>query len=311
MVIEFHRRMLADAVRSAAFEAALRAVIRPGETTVADIGAGTGVLGFMAARLGAREVHLIEQGGIIELAAHLADANRIPGLQFWQAHSAEIEDPPQVDVVVAEILGNLALEENALETLADARRFLKPGGTIIPARIEQWLAPVVTDRLWRELKTWHGVPLGLDFSLAEAMSFDNLYVRTVQPADLLPGADVARRWDTLDFSGELTGARRGTVMWNVTETATVYGLALWWRAELTPGLWLSTAPTDPTTHWEQVYAPLQEPLPLMPGDSLQVELQSETGGGEAGIGLRWRASQLRHGQALAMRQHDIGRGHIG
>ncbi len=42
MLIEFHRKMLADGVRSAAFEAALRRVIRPGETTVADIGAGTG-----------------------------------------------------------------------------------------------------------------------------------------------------------------------------------------------------------------------------------------------------------------------------
>ena len=59
MLIEFHRKMLADKVRSAAFEAALRRVITAGETTVADIGAGTGVLGFMAQRLGAREVHLI------------------------------------------------------------------------------------------------------------------------------------------------------------------------------------------------------------------------------------------------------------
>ena len=132
MLIEFHRKMLADEVRSAAFEAALRRVIAPGETTVADIGAGTGVLGFMAQRLGAREVHLIEHGPVIELAARIADANAIPGLHFWQTNSGEILDPPQVDVVVAEVLGNLALEENALETLADARRFLKEGGTLIP-----------------------------------------------------------------------------------------------------------------------------------------------------------------------------------
>ena len=69
MLIEFHRKMLADHARSAAFEAALRQVIRPGETTLADIGAGTGVLAFMAQRLGAREVHLIERGAVIELAA--------------------------------------------------------------------------------------------------------------------------------------------------------------------------------------------------------------------------------------------------
>ena len=310
MLIEFHRKMLADSLRSAAFETALRQVIKPGETTVADIGAGTGVLGFIAARLGAREVHLIEHGDVIELAAHMADANRIPGLQFWRAHSGDITDPPQVDVVVAEILGNLALEENALETLADARRFLKPGGTLIPARIEQWLAPVVTDNLWRELTSWRDTPLGLDFRAAEAMSFDNVYVRSIGVTDLLTG-DSARRWDALDFSSELTGLRRGEARWAITAPAVIHGLALWWRAELTPGVWLETSPMTTPTHWEQVFAPLQEPINVQTGDALIATLESETGGGESGIGLRWVVRQERDGQALAMRQHDIGRGYLG
>ena len=43
MSIEFHRRMLADSVRHDAFRAALAHTIRPGRSTVADIGAGTGV----------------------------------------------------------------------------------------------------------------------------------------------------------------------------------------------------------------------------------------------------------------------------
>ena len=51
MLIEFHRTMLADAVRNAAFHEALRRVIVPGRTTVADIGCGTGLLAFMASRL--------------------------------------------------------------------------------------------------------------------------------------------------------------------------------------------------------------------------------------------------------------------
>ena len=48
MSIEFHRRMLADRVRHEAFRAALRAAIQPGASTVADIGAGSGVLAFFA-----------------------------------------------------------------------------------------------------------------------------------------------------------------------------------------------------------------------------------------------------------------------
>ena len=53
MRIEYHRTLLADRVSNNAFYAALRSVIVPGQTTVADIGAGTGFLGFLAAKLGA------------------------------------------------------------------------------------------------------------------------------------------------------------------------------------------------------------------------------------------------------------------
>lgn len=309
MLIEFHRRMLADEIRSAAFEAALRRVIRPGETTVADIGAGTGVLAFMAQRLGAREVHLVECGAVIELAARLADANAIPDLHFWQADSAAIPDPPRVDVVVAEILGNLALEENALETLADAHRFLKPGGILIPARLEQYVAPVTAERPWGELGSWDRAPLGLDFSLARAMSFDNLYVQPLAPADLLAG-DSARRWDALEFCHTPSARRQGTVRWTPAAPARIFGYALWWRCELVEGVSLGTSPFDPPTHWEQVYAPLAEPVAVQPGDVLELTLETETAGAGAGIGMRWTTLQHRGATVLTQQEQDLGRGFI-
>lgn len=310
MLIEFHRRMLADEIRSNAFEIALRSVIRSGETTVADIGAGTGVLGFMAQRLGAREVHLIEQGTVIELAARLADANHIPGLHFWQAHSTEILDPPKVDVVVSEVLGNFALEENALETLADAHRFLKAGGVVIPARLEQWVAPIVTERFWRELCTWDRAPPGLDFTAAQAMSFDNIYVRSIEAADL-PGGDWGRCWDRLEFKPDTSARRAGAVAWAPMRDMTIYGFACWWRCELVPGVVISTSPLEARTHWDQIYAPIARPLHMQTGDTLELTLAAETGNGETGIGIRWRADQRRGAQTVDSQEQDIGRGFIG
>lgn len=311
MLIEFHRRMLADEARSAAFEAALRRVIVPGVTTVADIGAGTGVLGFMASRLGAREVHLVEHGPVLALAERLAADNRVTGLHFWPMHSTEILDPPEVDVVVAEVLGNFALEENALETLADARRFLRAGGTLIPARLEQFVAPVTNERLWRELASWEHAPLGLDFAAARALSFDNLYVRAIAPADLAADDDPGRLWDALDFATPPGGCRQGVVRWSLKQPAVICGFALWWRAELVPGVWLDTSPFASATHWEQVYAPLAGRIAARPGDEVELALEVETGGGEAGIGARWRATQRRDGRVLATIAQDIGRGFIG
>ena len=50
MRIEYHRSLIADTVRLAAFERALAKVIRKGETVVADIGTGSGVLAMIAAK---------------------------------------------------------------------------------------------------------------------------------------------------------------------------------------------------------------------------------------------------------------------
>lgn len=311
MLIEFHRRMLADDVRSAAFEAALRRVIVPGSTVVADIGAGTGILGFMARRLGAREVHLIEHGPVIELAARLADDNELPDLHFWQMHSSEIIDPPQVDVVVAEVLGNFALEENVIETLNDARRFLRPGGTLIPGSLEQFVAPLVDGRFWQQLRSWDRIPLGFDFSAARAMSFDNLYVRRIEPHQLLDQADAAQLWDRCDFNAPVSGHRQGTCRWQLTAPARIHGFALWWRCELLPGISLDTSPHSPPTHWDQIYAPLLEPLDALAGDGVEITIDTETGGGEAGIGMYWEVTQWRSGREIRRVRHDIAAGHLG
>ena len=92
------------------------------------------MLAFFARELGAREVWLYDPGPALGLAEAVAARNGIDGLHFVPERSLDVADPPRVDVVVAEVLGNFAYEEDVLETLRDARRFLRPGGTLIPRR---------------------------------------------------------------------------------------------------------------------------------------------------------------------------------
>src|SRR5215470_15401478 len=158
MRIEYHRTLLADRVRNEAFHRALSSVIVRGETTVADVGAGTGFLGFLAAKLGAKRVDLYETADIAAVAGKLIRHNRLPNCRLIEAHSTEVADPERVDVVVSETLGNYPIEENIVETLNDVRaRFLEPGGTIIPRAVEQFVCPVVGERYFRELTAWDDV----------------------------------------------------------------------------------------------------------------------------------------------------------
>ena len=301
--------MLADRVRHDAFRAALEQAIRPGQSTVADIGAGTGVLAFFARQLGAREVWLYDPGGALGLAEVVAARNGIDGLNFVPERSLDVADPPRVDVVVAEVLGNFAYEEGVLETLRDARRFLKPGGTLIPRSIVQWAAPVTNDRFERDLASWRGVGFGLDWSDAERVTRNNMYVFAIEPGDLV--AATAASWDTLDFGGDIDSRRSGTATWRLTADTPIYGFALWWECTLAPGVLLTTSPFGPRTHWDQIYLPLLNPVAVCAGDEIALTISSETGGTESGIEVRWAVEQKRSGATVDSQTLSIGEGFLG
>jgi protein arginine N-methyltransferase 1 len=311
MRIEYHRTLLADRVRNGAFHAALVRAIVKGETTVADIGAGTGFLGFLAARLGARRVDLYESAAVAQVARRLMRHNRLRNCRIFEMHSTEVLEPDRVDLVVCETLGNYALEENIVETLNDARkRFLNPGGIVIPAGIRQYVCPVVSGRFLEELAAWDRVGYGLDLGPAKAMTLNNIYVRTFERADLLEGARAARIWDELSFARHNKAARAGEANWTPGRRTAVYGLALWWTAELADGIALATGPLDERTHWEQLYLPVLEPLAVEAGQTLAARIRS-TSSYAAGTNVAWTlAVKDAAGRELGRQSLDLEKGFL-
>ncbi len=311
MRIEYHRTLIADRIRNDAFEAALARVIRQGETIVADIGAGTGLLGLMASRLGAREVYLYEVAEIGGVAQEMLKRNRARNCHLMPGHSTEMRNPPRADVIVSETLGNYPFEENIIETMNDAiRRHLKRGGIVIPGRLDQFVAPVTSDRFHVELTAWERVGRGIDFGPAQFMSMNNIYVRTLTPADLLDNGRSARRWDDIDFSVTNRATRKGEARWTLDAETTVFGFATWWSAELVPGVTLSTAPDAPRTHWEQLYFPLLRPMSGRRGDTIAVALRSRSSM-QAGTDMTWTATRSDRGGRVQDRQSmDLAKGYL-
>lgn len=311
MRIEYHRTLIADKVRNDAFFAAIKSVIQPGKTIVADIGAGTGLLGLMAAKLGAQQVYLYEMAEVASVAAKVINANRAKSCQVFACHSTEFDDPPKADVVISETLGNYAFEENIIDTMHDARRrHLKPGGVMIPSRVRQFVSPVVAPRLDRELRAWQRIGHGLDFSAAEALSLNNVYVRTLPLSELLNNGASAKVWDEVDFTTDSRANRKGEVTWKMSEVTTVYGFAYWWEAQLTASVSLSTAPGAPATHWEQLYFPLLEPISAKKGETILLSLRSKSSE-ESGTHLSWTAvHSSSSGQTLRRFAHDLDKGYL-
>lgn len=164
-----HDRMLADRVRVDAYHEALTKLIGP-DDVVADLGTGSGVLTFFAAR-NAKRVHAIEHGPIIEAAMSVGRANGITNVEYHRVNSRAFSPPEPLDVIIHEQIGDALFDEKVVTSIADLRdRLLKPGGRIYPALLELFIEPVQLSDDMRAPFVWQQTDLhGLDFSVLKKL----------------------------------------------------------------------------------------------------------------------------------------------
>ncbi len=296
--IDYHRRILADELRNEAFEKALKQAVKPG-SSVSDIGAGTGYLSFLAKKFGAGECILYEAGPVLALAKKIARQSNISGLAFVAEHSATVELPTRTDVVVTETLGNFALEEHIIENWKDAQRMVKDNGVILPQELALFACPVTSDRFYKELTEPFDALKCADFSAAKIAALNAMYVRTFTKEDLLEGGKAAKQYDQLSCNEDLQSQRTADVLWKLPVSATIYGFAMWWECMVSKGNALNTSPLKPITHWEQVYLPVLEPIPLKKNEELTLQIKTDTRW-ETGLSARWMVKAPSGMQGLSM-----------
>jgi SAM-dependent methyltransferase len=293
--LRIHEMMLLDKVRTATYQSAIEASVKPGDI-VLDIGTGSGVLAMFAARAGAGKVYAVEATGIIELAKRLAERNGLAArIEFIRARVEEIELPEQADCIVSEWMGVFALQENMLPSIASARdRLLKPGGKMLPESVRLFVALLEDSSLYdRRIGCWQRRPYGLDYSDLAICQANDVHALPIAPEMLLSDpVEVARldlqavRESRLDIRTTLTAARDGVC----------HGLAGWFQAQFPGGILLDTAPAQPLTHWKQAFFPMLEPVPLKAGEEMTVMLDTEPEGDL--VHFRWEIGRASCGQPL-------------
>ena len=275
-----HRGMVFDGTRNAAYTRALEKVITP-DTTVMDLGAGLGILGLIAARLGAGKVYLVEPTVALEVARSVAAENRLDAVECIRARAEALQLDTRVDVILSVFTGNFLLSEDLLPSLFYARdHYLAPGGRLIPDRGRMEVVPVVAPAYYeKHVQSWgefprvcaeQGLP-ELDYSALRTYAANYLFFdsakhmqaeRLAEPAPLLE----------LDFTTATKAECDSQVEVVVQRDGVCHGWMGWFQMRLGDE-WLSTDGESCKTHWSQVFMPLAQPLAVVKGDRLRFALK--------------------------------------
>jgi len=284
--------MIFDDVRNNAYFRALKAKITA-DSVVLDLGAGLGLHGLMAARLGARKVYLVEPAQVIEVTRKIVRANGLDDrVECIKGRIEDIELPEKVDVIVSVLTGNFLLEEHLLPSLFYARdAFLKQNGSVVPDAAIMETAPAYVPKLTEKfLDVWSKSQYDLSFDTVRPYVSNR--PRFYSSADL-ESADFISEPQTLaefDFHCADEASCHKDLKFKAKAPCRCNGLVGWFKIKL-DGFWLSTGPFDPQTHWSSVCFPLDPPITMEQGETVNVHISRKEHGYWA-----WRVSATSDNQ---------------
>jgi protein arginine N-methyltransferase 1 len=271
--LDSYGSMIADRVRVDAYAEALRKTVREGSIVV-EIGTGPGIFAVLACQLGASRVYAIEPSEIIQVAREIAVANGCrEKIEFFEESSGRVTLPTRADVILSDLRGVLPLFERHIPVIVDARRrFLAPGGTLIPRKDTLWAAIVEAPKPYGELvDPWDHNAFGQDLSAARRLIVNHVQKVRVGADGLLTEG---RLWATLDYVRVECPDVRGNLDWRVERAGTGHGLLVWFDTDLAADTGFSNAPSAPDTIYSSLFFPWTRPVSLEPGQTVRVDLEA-------------------------------------
>jgi protein arginine N-methyltransferase 1 len=272
---EYYAALLRDSFRIRQWEAAIRQAVKPGDAVV-EIGTGVGTFGFFAVRAGAAKVYAIEADRVLDVAREVAAAGGLlDRMEFIEGYSTAVAIPEIADVVLYEDFAPHFFDTDTSKILSDARRrFLKPGGVLLPRRACLYSALFEDEKTYREIDPLGreaGDLFGLDFTPLRELTLNALGDHDLTGEHLLTDAAIVY---SIDLQKETVEPFTSRHTFTMRRAGTAHGLALWFDLDLGEGITISNTPSTTVASWGQASLPFEQPIPLAAGESVEVEIRT-------------------------------------
>ncbi|WP_432833803.1 50S ribosomal protein L11 methyltransferase [Dactylosporangium sp. CA-092794] len=244
---------LYDEERVHLLRAAIEQTVKPGDVVV-DAGSGTGLLGLFAAKAGAARVYCVELNPeFVEVIQENAVRNGLSDRIIVVPADAVTYVPPEpIDVIISEVISAGFFYEPQLQILGNLSRFLREGGRVVPASMNNDVGLIAAqDEIY-------GLRMNFDARFQdlagdEPMTTSESYLATDFAAPAGPGID-----------GEATV--------RALRSGAANALRISYSIVFAPGI-ESDKPTDFLMNPQIIY--LAEPVELQAGTTYRIRLRYE------------------------------------
>ncbi|MEJ2492550.1 MAG: methyltransferase domain-containing protein [Desulfuromonadales bacterium] len=254
-----HEKMLADTMRIETYKRAIDKHITA-DDVVLDLGTGTGILSFFAAKKRAKKVYAIDHSNFIEIAKKVAQANHLENIQFVQTNSRSFHSERQFDFIIHEQMGDYLFNEDMIANLLDLRtRLLKPGGQILPGKFELYIEPVDLHEEFNVPFIWENDIYGIDFGFLEnhyevldefkSRNYRQEWIEAASVKEFLCEPEPALTFDLMTLNSEKEIPRSIRVEKTITKQGMFDGFCLYFKAIFDGEISLDTSPKSTYTHW--------------------------------------------------------------
>ena len=262
--------MTHDHLRTTQYDQAIRQVVK--DKVVVDIGTGQDVaLAKLCVEAGAKKVFAIErQKSASKQAQQYVESL---GLQekiiVLHGDLTQITLPEQVDVCVSELIGAVGSSEGAISIINNTRKFLKPGGLMIPETCRSMIGAVcLPDQLAKHL-LFGTLASSYAQQIIDKIGRDvgfRVSIKNFPMSHLVSTVDI---FEELDFTNQIAVDCDREILLTVKHDGNIDGFLVWLNVYVQQGM----APIDSLQHlhhWLPVYFPAFYPgIELKAGDRIE------------------------------------------